>query len=145
MKSFKFEANVKYNYGDTVYVTTYGRKTWFKGIIIGWKLGRPTYSIEFSNENDEEHYQKYPLPISYIVLIKDQNGLPFIINRNPTIQYGSILRVKCVGINLNYTMSISLLVLKGLAADFDGDTLNIKDSDIDISIEDIDILESAKI
>ncbi len=58
-------------------------------------------------------------------LIKDQNGLPFIINRNPTIQYGSILRVKCVGINLNYTMSISLLVLKGLAADFDGDTLNI--------------------
>ena len=58
-------------------------------------------------------------------LIKDSGGLPFIINRNPTIQYGSILRVRCVGINLNYTMSISLLVLKNLAADFDGDTLNI--------------------
>ena len=33
--------------------------------------------------------------------------------------------MKCVGINMDYTMSISLLILKLLAADFDGDTLNI--------------------
>lgn len=58
-------------------------------------------------------------------LIKDSGGLPFIINRNPTIQYGSVLRVRCIGINLDYTMSISLLILKKMAADFDGDTLNI--------------------
>ena len=51
--------------------------------------------------------------------------MPFIINRNPTISYGGILAVRCVGINMNYTMSISLLILKALAADFDGDTLNI--------------------
>lgn len=31
----------------------------------------------------------------------------------------------CVGINFNYTMSLSLQVLSPLAADFDGDTLNI--------------------
>ena len=36
-----------------------------------------------------------------------------------------ILKVKVVGINDDYTMSISLLVLKLLKADFDGDTLNI--------------------
>lgn len=42
-----------------------------------------------------------------------------------TISYGGILSCKVVGINLDYTMSISLLVLKALAADFDGDTLNI--------------------
>lgn len=31
----------------------------------------------------------------------------------------------CVGINFNYTMSLPLQVLPPLAADFDGDTLNI--------------------
>ena len=30
----------------------------------------------------------------------------------------------CIGINLDYTMSIPLPILKPLAADFDGDTLN---------------------
>ena len=58
-------------------------------------------------------------------MINYHNGLPIIINRNPTINFGSILSVKCIGINDDYTMSISLLVLKVLAADFDGDTLNI--------------------
>lgn len=57
--------------------------------------------------------------------IKDSGGLSVLINRNPTIAYGGILSVKCVGINMNYTMSISVLSLKPLAADFDGDTLNI--------------------
>ena len=36
-----------------------------------------------------------------------------------TIAYGGILRCRVVGINMNYTMSISLLILKPLAADFD--------------------------
>ena len=60
-------------------------------------------------------------------LINDSpgGGLPFLINRNPTIAYGGILFVRCIGINMNYTMSLSLLILKLLAADFDGDTLNI--------------------
>lgn len=58
-------------------------------------------------------------------LIKDQGGIPIIINRNPTINYGSIFKMKCIGINMDYTMSISLLILKPLAADFDGDSLNI--------------------
>lgn len=58
-------------------------------------------------------------------LIKKDGGLPVIINRNPTIAYGGIISVKCVGINMDYTMSLSLLVLTILVADFDGDTLNI--------------------
>lgn len=59
-------------------------------------------------------------------LIKDSpEGLPLIINRNPTIAYGGVLFVHCIGINMDYTMSVSLLILKILAADFDGDTLNI--------------------
>ena len=39
--------------------------------------------------------------------------------------YGSIQQCFCVGINFNFTMSLSLQVLKPLAADFDGDTLNV--------------------
>lgn len=62
--------------------------------------------------------------IEYI--IKDsEKGIPIIINRNPSINYGSLLQMYVVGINDNYTMSIPLQILKPLAADFDGDTLNI--------------------
>lgn len=52
-------------------------------------------------------------------------GIPVIINRNPTISYGSILQMFCVGINFNYTMSVPLQILPPLAADFDGDVLNV--------------------
>ena len=47
------------------------------------------------------------------------------INRNPTLQLGSIMQMFCVGINFNFTMSVPLQILPPLAADFDGDTLNI--------------------
>ena len=59
-------------------------------------------------------------------LIKDSvDGLPMFINRPPTIQYGSTLFMRCVGINNNYTMSVPLEVLPLLAGDFDGDALSI--------------------
>ena len=58
-------------------------------------------------------------------LIKYHNGIPVIINRNPTIQFGSILMMRCIGINDAFVMSVPLTVLPGLAADFDGDCLNI--------------------
>lgn len=44
-------------------------------------------------------------------------GLPVIINRNPTLAYGSILQCFCIGFTDTLTMSISLQVLKSLAAD----------------------------
>lgn len=50
-------------------------------------------------------------------LIRENNGLDMIINRNPTINLGSILSMKCIGIEFNYTMSMPENVLKGLAAD----------------------------
>lgn len=52
-------------------------------------------------------------------------GLDVLINRNPTINFGSILAVKVIGINMDYTMSVSLQVLKIMGADFDGDSLNV--------------------
>ena len=52
-------------------------------------------------------------------------GIPILINRNPTISYGGIIQMYVVKICTGYTMAIPLEVLEGLAADFDGDTLNI--------------------
>ena len=59
-------------------------------------------------------------------LIHDsKEGIPVFINRPPTIQYGSTLFMRVVGINDNYTMSVPLEILPLLAGDFDGDALSI--------------------
>lgn len=52
-------------------------------------------------------------------------GPQAIINRNPTISYGSILSMHIVEITKNFTMVIPLRILELLAADFDGDVLNL--------------------
>lgn len=44
-------------------------------------------------------------------------GLPVIINRNPTIAYGGILQMHCIGMTSTYTMGIPLQILKLLAAE----------------------------
>ena len=59
------------------------------------------------------------------IINSSDDGVPVLINRNPTIAYGGILRMRVTGISEGYTMLIPLAVLEGLAADFDGDTLNI--------------------
>jgi hypothetical protein len=51
------------------------------------------------------------------IIHHDPEGLPVILGRNPTIAYGSILQGYCVGINDNFTMSISLQILKLIAGD----------------------------
>lgn len=55
----------------------------------------------------------------------EPEGLPCIINRNPTLAYGSMLQMFCIGYDDTLTLSVPLQVLKPLAADFDGDSLNI--------------------
>jgi len=87
------------------------------------------------NISYQEAYDKWFVSISKIdptvvsilcdLIHATPEGLPVLINRNPTISYGSIMQCFCVGINFNFTMTLSLQVLPPLAADFDGDTLNI--------------------
>ena len=51
-------------------------------------------------------------------LIKsNRQGLPLIINRNPSLSYGALLQVFCVGINDSYTMGINNNILQLLAGD----------------------------
>jgi DNA-directed RNA polymerase beta' subunit len=59
---------------------------------------------------------------------KTAGGLSVLFNRNPTINFGSILLLRVAGVKQDYddlTASINNLILKPLGADFDGDTLNI--------------------
>lgn len=61
-------------------------------------------------------------------LIKTSGGIPVLVNRNPTINYGSIMALRCVGISEgynNYTMAMPLRILAPFEADFDGDCLTI--------------------
>lgn len=60
-------------------------------------------------------------------IIKD-NEIGVLLNRNPTISYGSILYLRVAGVKKDYadiTMSISNLILTPLAGDYDGDVLNL--------------------
>ncbi len=59
---------------------------------------------------------------------EDGRGLPALINRNPSIAYGSILSVRIVEVKKDlkdYTMSIHNNVLKLMGADYDGDVLSL--------------------
>ena len=56
------------------------------------------------------------------LIASEKRGLPVIINRNPTIMYGGILQMFCVGISSAYSLLVPLEILRGLAADFDGDS-----------------------
>ena len=64
-------------------------------------------------------------------MIKDPRNLPYIhilINRNPSINFGSFLTVKIADIHPNITdktMTINTRIIKTMGADFDGDQLNV--------------------
>ena len=92
------------------------RKTFLKALAEEEKDGSIVYSDMEYNALKESKRRE---------MVGHKRGIPLLINRNPTINYGSILQMFCVGINDNYTMSMPLQVLPLLAADFDGDTLNI--------------------
>lgn len=91
-----------------------------------------TYSISYSDAyniwykaNMEENSMVKNIINTLINTGADGKGIPFIINRNPTIAYGSIILMYCIGMTNSYSLEIPLQVLEGLAADFDGDVLNI--------------------
>lgn len=80
-----------------------------------------SYNMSY-NEAYKYLYENMTIPNQRIVniiegIIKENDGIDVIINRNPTISLGSILCMKCIGIEYNYTMSLEVTVLKGLAAD----------------------------
>lgn len=88
-----------------------------------------TYNISFNQAygiwfDSQCGYNKIVVDIMN-QFIKKQNGIPVLINRNPTINYGGILYMRVVKIVESYTMGIPLDICGHLGADFDGDVLNL--------------------
>ena len=57
--------------------------------------------------------QLFPNPVVRQIiqnLIDYTGGIKMLVNRNPSIQYGSILCMRCIGINDTFTMSMPLQV-----------------------------------
>jgi DNA-directed RNA polymerase beta' subunit len=81
-----------------------------------------TYGLSYDDARNR-WYKAIDTPDKTIVqiiygLIKSRKeGLPIIINRNPSIQRGSLLQMFCIDMSFNYTMSLPLAVLVPLAAD----------------------------
>lgn len=75
---------------------------------------------------DAQHTRDERVSLIVTNYIKSKpRGIPVIINRNPTINYGGILQMYVIGVVDNYTMGLPLQILPLMAADFDGDVLNI--------------------
>lgn len=81
---------------------------WYKACII------PNKNISAIIQSIIDDYKEHGIP-----------GIPILINRNPTIWYGGILQMFCIGFTNTYTMEMPLQVLSTMNADFDGDVLNI--------------------
>ena len=83
-----------------------------------------TYSMSYSDAYDfwyksciTENDTMKDIILSLIKNHKSGRGLPVLINRNPTINFSSILQMFCTKMTTGYTMGIPLQVLKGLGAD----------------------------
>ena len=62
------------------------------------------------------------------MVVKTKGGMMILLNRNPTINHGSIMLLRISDVKKAYndvTISISNNILAPLGGDYDGDTLNI--------------------
>jgi DNA-directed RNA polymerase beta' subunit len=58
-------------------------------------------------------------------LIETSGGLPCLLGRNPTLNFGSILFMYIIKLNDGYNITMSNQVLELLAGDYDGDEANV--------------------
>ena len=80
------------------------------------------------NDADQQWQKALINPDKEVCMILDsliENGVPILLNRNPTIAYGSILCLYVVKYTMDLTIGVPLQVLKFMNADFDGDSLNV--------------------
>lgn len=79
--------------------------------------------VRYSSKRDDKIYA-----IMQKILEERGDTLRVLINRNPTLDLGSIQCMKIVHINpdpKDYTLAIPLTSLKPMSGDFDGDVLNV--------------------
>lgn len=84
---------------------------------------KTTYNLSYQDAYNtwyKAKIEKDPIVVRIInsIIHHNKRGFPVVINRNPTIQYGSILQMYCVGMTDAFTMEIPLQILAILAADW---------------------------
>lgn len=98
----------------------------YKIIYYLMKLNNTTLSKAYAQWNNAVIFDKSVYEIMNFILREEDPKL--LINRNPTLNYYSMLLMRIRRIESDdslYTMSVPLSILSGLNADFDGDILNI--------------------
>lgn len=83
---------------------------------------KKSYNMNYSDAYDMWYKARLTVDPKVVEIINNlikasPEGIPFIINRNPSINYGSILLMHCVGMSFSYTMSVPLQILAPLAGD----------------------------
>lgn len=81
-----------------------------------------TYNYSYNNARNVwaqsiDTPNKVVVQIIYGLIKARKEGLAVIINRNPSINRGSLLQMFCIDMSFDYTMSLPLTVLEILAAD----------------------------
>lgn len=103
----------------------------YKFEIINLLCKMDNITLNEANRKWHEATQQFDKRIYLVmkhILKHTKGGVKVLVNRNPTLNYGSIICMTVADIKTDYedlTMSIPINVLGILAGDFDGDVLNI--------------------
>ena len=76
-------------------------------------------------QNAQRQYDEKIYNIIMSIIRSYPRGIPVLLNRNPTICIGSILQMYVIDVCKPYALKVPLGILPALAADFDGDVLNV--------------------
>ena len=99
----------------------------FKEHILRYIIQDKGWTITKAMNYLSSKFNYDPYVHSVMQRIVHENECYIIINRNPTITFGSILKMKIRDVkkdSSDYSLAIPSAILPGLNADFDGDELN---------------------
>lgn len=99
----------------------------FKGHIISYIIKDKGWTITKASNYLASKFNFNPYVYSIMQRIIKEDGCKIILNRNPTIAFGSILLMNVRNVKPDsddWSLSIPSAILPGLNADFDGDVLN---------------------
>lgn len=99
----------------------------FKGHILAYIIKDKGWTITKATNFLESKFNFDPYVYGVMCRIVENDNIKIILNRNPTITFGSILLMRVRRIKPDaedYTLAIPSAILPGLNADFDGDVLN---------------------
>jgi hypothetical protein len=87
----------------------------------------PNQVIAFLNEHAQKHHPLLEQLFKELIAESPYKGIPCVMQRNPSLERGSAQLVFITTVKMASeipTVSISILAVNGLSADFDGDSIN---------------------